>query len=122
MEKRLFLDCSNGASYKIAKKVFKEKGAKLYMIGANPSGLNINRGCGALHTEKLQEMVKKQGADFGFAFDGDSDRLIAVDECGKIITGDELVYVLPCIINLMANCFHQRLLEQGTQTWVLKRP
>lgn len=91
--KKIVLDCSNGASYKIAKKVFKEKGAKLYMIGANPSGININRGCGALHTEKLQEMVKKQGADFGFAFDGDSDRLIAVDECGKIITGDELVYV-----------------------------
>lgn len=91
--KKVVLDCSNGASYKIAKKVFKGKGAKLFLIGASPSGININRGCGALHTEKLQEQVKRQGADFGFAFDGDSDRLIAVDENGKIITGDELVYV-----------------------------
>ena len=91
--KKVVLDCSNGASYKIAKKVFKSKGAKLFLIGASPSGININRGCGALHTEKLQEQVKRQGADFGFAYDGDSDRFKAVDENGKIITGDELVYV-----------------------------
>ncbi len=95
-EKRVVIDCSNGASYKIAKKIFKNKGAKLTVLGGSPSGVNINRNCGALHLEKLQATVKNIHADFGFAFDGDSDRLIAIDENGRIITGDMIVYIFSC--------------------------
>lgn len=91
--KKVVLDCSNGASFKIARKVFLNKGAKLFVLFGKPNGININRGCGALHPEKLQKTVLKLGADVGFAFDGDSDRLIAVDEKGEIVSGDKLVYV-----------------------------
>lgn len=91
--KKIVLDTANGASYKIAKSVFLSKKADLICIGDKPDGININKNCGALHIENLQRVVLKHGADMGFAFDGDSDRLIAVDETGKVITGDMLVYL-----------------------------
>jgi len=93
LDKKIILDCSNGASYRVAPKLFREKGANVYLLGCEPNGLNINRDCGSLHIENLQREVINKRADFGFAFDGDSDRLIAVDENGKIVTGDELVYI-----------------------------
>lgn len=94
--KKIVLDCANGASYKIAKRVFKSKGAKIVLLAGNPSGININKNCGALHLKNLQKAVLKHSADMGFAFDGDSDRVIAVDEKGNILTGDNLVYIFAC--------------------------
>lgn len=90
---RVGLDCSNGSASSIAKNVFDALGAKTYVINCEPDGTNINDGCGSTHIEKLQELVKEKGLDVGFAFDGDADRCIAVDENGKEIHGDYVLYV-----------------------------
>ena len=90
---KLVLDCANGASYQAAKKVFSDIGAKVITIADDPNGLNINAGCGSTHPHRLQRMVLKTGADLGFAFDGDADRLIAVDEKGRIIDGDKMICI-----------------------------
>lgn len=92
--KTIVLDCSNGASYKIAPAVFRDNHAKIIATYCKPNGLNINDKCGSLNIEKLQKYVLKYKADMGFAFDGDSDRLIAVDEKGNVIDGDKLIYIL----------------------------
>ena len=76
------LDCSNGSTFNIAKSVFDALGAKTYVIGNEPNGLNINRDCGSTHIANLQKLVVEKGLDVGFAFDGDADRCIAVDETG----------------------------------------
>ncbi len=91
---RIGLDCANGASWMIAKSVFGALGAQTVIIGAEPDGLNVNTDCGSTHIEKLQRLVKEQHLDVGFAFDGDADRCIAVDENGKIIDGDIMMYIL----------------------------
>lgn len=91
--KTIVLDCANGASYKIAPAVFRDNKAKIIATFCKPDGLNINKDCGALHVEKLKKYVLKYNADMGFAFDGDSDRLIAVDDKGNILDGDKLVYI-----------------------------
>ncbi len=88
------LDASNGASYKIAPKVFKSLGAKVYKIACRNDGKNINTNCGSLHIENLVNAVKKTGAKLGFAYDGDADRVLAVDENGEIFDGDKLLYIL----------------------------
>ena len=88
------LDCANGASWTIAKAVFDALGAKTVIIGDEPDGLNVNLGCGSTHIEKLCELVKSQKLDVGFAFDGDADRCIAVDENGNVVDGDGMMYVL----------------------------
>ena len=93
---KIVLDCSNGASSKIAPAVFKKLGAKVISTNTNPNGININQNCGSLHIDVLKNNVLKYNADLGFAFDGDSDRLIAVDETGKVIDGDMLVYLFAC--------------------------
>ncbi len=90
---RVGLDCSNGASSDIAKAVFDALGAKTYVINNNPNGFNINRSCGSTHIEVLQEYVRKNGLDVGFAYDGDADRCIAVDEFGRVVDGDGILYV-----------------------------
>jgi phosphoglucosamine mutase len=90
---KLVLDCANGASYKIAERVYTELGADVTVIGNEPNGVNINDMCGSTHPEKLQEEVVKQGAFLGLAYDGDADRLIAVDEKGRIIDGDKLICI-----------------------------
>ncbi|MDO4323774.1 MAG: phosphoglucosamine mutase [Lachnospiraceae bacterium] len=90
---RVGLDCSNGSSSSIAKSVFDALGAKTYVIHNEPDGTNINRGCGSTHIEELQKFVLEKGLDVGFAFDGDADRCIAVDENGRIIDGDLILYV-----------------------------
>ena len=90
---QVVLDCANGASYQVAEKVFSELGAKVTVIGNNPNGFNINDGCGSTHPERLQEEVLRQQADCGLAFDGDADRLIAVDADGNIVDGDHLIYI-----------------------------
>ena len=88
------LDCANGASWMIAKSVFGALGAQTYVIGAEPDGLNVNTDCGSTHIEKLSQFVKDNHLDIGFAFDGDADRCIAVDENGKIVDGDIMLYIL----------------------------
>lgn len=90
---KLVLDCANGASYKVAEMVYSKLGADITVIGNQPTGLNINQGCGSTHPEKLQEEVVKHGAFMGLAYDGDADRLIAVDELGRIIDGDKLICI-----------------------------
>ena len=87
----LVLDCANGASSKIAPKVFEELGAKVTVINNKPDGFNINKNAGALHTEGLQEAVKQFKADAGLSFDGDADRLIAVTEEGTVFDGDNVI-------------------------------
>ena len=87
------LDCSNGSTFNIAKSVFDALGAKTYVIGNEPNGLNINRDCGSTHIGSLQKLVVEKDLDVGFAFDGDADRCIAVDETGMEIHGDFILYV-----------------------------
>ena len=91
---KIGLDCANGASWMIAKAVFDALGAQTVVIGATPDGLNVNNDCGSTHIEKLCDLVKKQNLDIGFAFDGDCDRCIAVDENGNVVDGDKMMYVL----------------------------
>ncbi len=93
-ELRIGLDCANGASWMIAKSVFEALGSQVYLMGAEPDGTNINRACGSTHIENLSEFVKANHLDVGFAFDGDADRCIAVDENGNIIDGDKIIYIL----------------------------
>jgi len=87
------LDCANGSSWNIAKSVFDALGAKTYVINADPDGLNINEGAGSTHIEVLQRFVVDNGLDVGFAYDGDADRCLCVDEKGNIITGDHILYI-----------------------------
>ncbi len=91
---RIGLDCANGASWMIAKSVFDALGAQTVIIGAQPDGLNVNNGIGSTHIEKLCALVKEQHLDVGFAFDGDADRCIAVDEKGNVVDGDAMMYIL----------------------------
>ena len=91
---RIGLDCANGASWMIAKAVFDALGAQTVIIGDEPDGLNCNSGCGSTHMEKLCELVKKEKLDVGFAFDGDADRCLAVDENGNVVDGDAMMYIL----------------------------
>ena len=87
------LDCANGASWSIAKAVFDALGAKTYVINAEPDGYNINTDCGSTHIEHLQRFVVEKGLDVGFAYDGDADRCICVDEKGNVVTGDHILYI-----------------------------
>ena len=87
------LDCANGSSWNIAKAVFDALGAKTYLIGAEPDGLNINNGVGSTHIDNLQKFVVEKGLDIGFAYDGDADRCLCVDEKGNVVTGDHILYV-----------------------------
>ncbi len=91
---RIGLDCANGASWMIAKSVFAALGAQTTVIGAEPNGLNVNENCGSTHIENLVKLVKEKHLDVGFAFDGDADRCIAVDENGEIVDGDKMLYIL----------------------------
>ena len=92
-DKRVGLDCSNGSASSIAKSVFDALGAKTYVINSAPDGTNINRNCGSTHIHVLQEFVKEKKLDVGFAYDGDADRCLAVDENGNEVDGDLILYV-----------------------------
>lgn len=91
---KIALDPGHGAGSSLARQLFSDLDAEIVVIGANPTGLNINDNVGSTHPEALQEVVKTEGADFGFAFDGDADRLIAVDHNGEIIDGDHILFIL----------------------------
>ncbi len=95
---KIGLDTANGASFMIAKSVFEALGATVYVIGNEPNGLNINLGVGSTAPERLSMLVKEKGLDVGFAFDGDADRCIAVDENGEIVNGDKILYILSLIM------------------------
>ena len=102
------LDTANGAASTSARQIFADLGAQLTVIGETPDGLNINDGVGSTHPEHLQEKVKEVGAAIGLAFDGDSDRLIAVDENGEIVDGDKIMYIIGSYLS------SQGLLEKNT--------
>ncbi len=91
---RVGLDAANGSAFMIARSVFDALGAKTFVIGDCPNGMNVNDGLGSTHIEKLVELVKNNSLDIGFAFDGDADRCICVDERGEVVTGDEQLFVL----------------------------
>ena len=123
------LDTANGAASTSARQVFADLGAQLTVIGVTPDGLNINDGVGSTHPEHLQEKVKEVGATIGLAFDGDSDRLIAVDENGEIVDGDKIMYIIgsylsskglleknTIVTTVMSNLgFHKALDAKGIQ-------
>ena len=123
------LDTANGAASTSARQIFADLGAHLTVIGENPDGLNINDGVGSTHPELLQEKVKEVGAAIGLAFDGDSDRLIAVDENGEIVDGDKIMYIIgsylsskglleknTIVTTVMSNLgFHKALDAKGIQ-------
>lgn len=91
--KKIGLDCANGSASSVAKSVFDALGADTYVINNEPDGLNINTGCGSTHIEKLQAYVKENHLDAGFAYDGDADRCLAVDEKGNVVDGDLILYI-----------------------------
>ena len=123
------LDTANGAASTSARQIFADLGAQLTVIGENPDGLNINDGVGSTHPDHLQEKVKEVGAAIGLAFDGDSDRLIAVDENGDIVDGDKIMYIIgsylsskglleknTIVTTVMSNLgFHKALDAKGIQ-------
>lgn len=90
----IVLDCANGATYHVAPNVFRELGARVTTIAAEPDGLNINRECGSTHPQKLVDRVLQEKADLGIAFDGDGDRVIMVDHKGELVDGDELLFII----------------------------
>lgn len=90
---RVGLDCANGSASNIAKNVFDALGAETHVISNNPDGVNINTGCGSTHIENLQKFVKENHLDVGFAYDGDADRCLAVDENGELVDGDKIMYI-----------------------------
>ena len=92
--KTIVLDCANGASSNLAQRVFEKLGAKVIVLYNQPDGKNINDGCGSTHPEKMCQTVRVKAADFGFAFDGDADRLIACDETGTLMDGDKIMGLL----------------------------
>ena len=91
---KVTLDCANGASYKVAPEVLFELGLDLHTIGNNPSGININQNCGSLFPLKASDLVKKKKCDIGICLDGDGDRVVIIDEKGKVLSGEELIYIL----------------------------
>ncbi|MGP3791472.1 phosphoglucosamine mutase [Pseudomonas sp. B392_1p] len=103
---KLVIDCAHGATYKVAPSVFRELGAQVSVLSAQPDGLNINEGCGSTHLESLQAEVLKQGADIGIAFDGDGDRVLMVDRSGQAVDGDELLFII-------ARDYHERGILNG---------
>ena len=90
---KVALDCANGSSWNIAKSVFDALGAKTFVLSADPNGLNINKDCGSTHIEHLQKFVVENGCDVGFAYDGDADRCLCVDEKGNLLSGDHILYI-----------------------------
>jgi phosphoglucosamine mutase len=93
---RIVVDCANGATYHVAPLVFEELGADVKVFGASPDGVNINANCGSTHPQSLQQKVVELRADVGIAFDGDGDRVVMVDREGRLLDGDELLYIIAC--------------------------
>jgi len=129
--RKVLLDCANGATYRAAPAIFERLGAEVETIGAEPDGRNINAGCGSTHVEALAERVATSGAEIGFAFDGDGDRVLAADGDGKVHDGDELIALAArgmasrgelnggVVVTVMSNYgFHQAMTEAGIEVAV----
>jgi phosphoglucosamine mutase len=123
---RVMLDCANGATHRAAPAIFERLGAAVEVIGAEPDGRNINDGCGSTHLQMISERIAASDADLGFAFDGDGDRVLAVDGQGQIHDGDELIALCAralhergeldggIVVTVMTNYgFHQAMEEAG---------
>lgn len=91
---KIALDCANGASFHIAPDLFRDLGAEVVAIGIEPDGENINRECGSTHMERLRQTVRREGCEIGIAFDGDADRMLAIDETGRMIDGDVIIAII----------------------------
>ncbi len=104
--KKVALDCANGSASAIAKNVFDALGAETHVISNAPNGLNINTDCGSTHIEHLQKFVTDHGCDVGFAYDGDADRCIAVDENGQVVDGDSILYICGKYMKEQGTLFH----------------
>jgi phosphoglucosamine mutase len=128
---RIVLDCANGATYRAAPAIFERLGAEVEMFGVEPDGRNINAGCGSTHIEPLAERVAASEAEIGFAFDGDGDRVLAVDGSGRVHDGDELIALAArgmaqrgeldggVVVTVMSNYgFHQAMEEAGVEVAV----
>jgi phosphoglucosamine mutase len=111
---RIVLDTANGAAYKVAKTVFEELGADVITLHNNPNGYNINENCGAMHPQELANKVREYRADIGFAFDGDADRLVVVDERGEIVDGDKLIGALAYYLHK-----HNKLRNNGVVVTIM---
>jgi phosphoglucosamine mutase len=129
--RRVFLDCANGATYRAAPAIFERLGAEVEAIGVEPDGRNINAGCGSTHVEHLAEKVAASQAEIGFAFDGDGDRVLAVDSRGRVHDGDELIALAArgmagrrelgggVVVTVMSNFgFHRAMEEDGIEVAV----
>ncbi|MBA4422796.1 MAG: phosphoglucosamine mutase [Syntrophus sp. (in: bacteria)] len=108
---RIVLDCSNGATYRVAPDTFSELGAEVSTLFDEPNGKNINLHCGSQHPEALAEEVLKTKADVGFAFDGDGDRLIAVDETGTVLTGDQILAICASVMKKEGSLTHNLVIR-----------
>jgi phosphoglucosamine mutase len=129
--RRIVLDCAHGATHRAAPAIFERLGAEIETIGIEPDGQNINAGCGSTHMEALSERVVASGAEIGFAFDGDGDRVLAVDATGRVHDGDELIALAArgmaargnlgggVVVTVMSNFgFHQAMAEAGIEVAV----
>ena len=130
--RRVVLDCANGATFRAAPAIFERLGAEVETVGADPDGRNINAGCGSTHVEALAERVAASEAEIGFAFDGDGDRVLAVDGSGRVHDGDELIALTArgmkargelngggVVVTVMSNYgFHQAMAEAGIEVAV----
>jgi phosphoglucosamine mutase len=129
--RRVLLDCANGATHRVAPAIFEQLGAEVEAIGVEPDGRNINEGCGSTHVDKLAERIAASEADVGFAFDGDGDRVLAVDAAGRVHDGDELIALAArglasrgelgggVVVTVMTNYgFHRAMGEAGIEVAV----
>ncbi|MGH2963033.1 MAG: hypothetical protein ACRDL3_12700 [Solirubrobacterales bacterium] len=129
----VLLDCANGATSRAAPLAFERLGARVEAVAAEPDGRNINAGCGAIHPESLGERMRDSGAEVGFAFDGDGDRMLAVDRTGRVRDGDELVAIIAAhlqradalpggvVVTVMTNYgFHAAMSESGIEVATAK--
>jgi phosphoglucosamine mutase len=129
--RRVMLDCANGATFRAAPAIFERLGAEVEAIGVEPDGRNINAGCGSTHVEVLAERIAASGVDIGFAFDGDGDRVLAVDGSGRVHDGDELIALAArgmaargeldggVVVTVMSNFgFHRAMEEAGVEVAV----
>ncbi len=129
--RRVLLDCANGATFRAGPAIFEALGAEVEAIGVEPDGRNINEGCGSTHVEALAERIRDSGAEIGFAFDGDGDRVLAVDGSGRVHDGDELIALAArgmarrdelgggVVVTVMTNYgFHKAMAEEGIEVAV----
>lgn len=129
--RRVVLDCANGATHRAAPAIFERLGAEVETIGAEPDGRNINAGCGSTHLDAISQRVRESGAEIGFAFDGDGDRMLAVDGTGRVHDGDELIALSArgraargelgggVVVTVMTNYgFHRAMEEAGIEVAV----